>query len=91
MQYCRKLKSKDFIVKTEDSTRTKKGKRVYLIDVQTRNLTKQLNEFFDSRIEVSRIRVGNKQTIESLINEEALLLGKFLRNESKTWIPRISA
>jgi len=29
-----------------------------------------------------RIRMGEKQTVEILINEEALLLAKFLRTES---------
>jgi len=33
---------------------------------------------------------GKRQRIETLINEEALLLAKFLRNERKTWIPRIT-
>jgi len=33
--------------------------------------------------------VGKRQTVETLINEEALLLAKFLRDERKTWIPRI--
>lgn len=84
------LKSKDFIVKTEDLTRDKKGKRVYLNDIQTKELTKKLNEFLESFVEVLGIRVGNRQTIETLINEETLLLAKFLRNEQRTWIPRIS-
>jgi len=34
--------------------------------------------------------VGKRQTIETLINEEALLLAKFLRDERKTWTPRIA-
>ena len=34
--------------------------------------------------------VGKKQTIETLINEEVLLLAKFLRNEHKNWKPRIA-
>jgi len=34
--------------------------------------------------------VGKRQTIETLINEEALLLAKFLRDEWKTWTPRIT-
>ena len=38
----------------------------------------------------TRIRVGARQTIETLINEEALLLAKYLRDERKTWIPRIA-
>jgi hypothetical protein len=40
-------------------------------------------------VEVPRIRVGKKQEIETLINEEAMLLGMYFRNERKDWIPRI--
>ncbi len=76
-------------MKTEDLSRNKKGKRVYLNDVQTRDLMKQLDKFFESKVEVSRIKVGNKQTVETLINQEALLLAKFLRRERKEWKPRI--
>jgi hypothetical protein len=47
-----------------------------------------LNELFESAIEIPRIRHGKKQTIETLINEEALLLAKYLRNELKNWSPR---
>jgi len=47
-------------------------------------------EVLDKRVEVPRIRIGKRQTIETLINEEALLLAKFLRDERKTWIPRIA-
>lgn len=32
--------------------------------------------------------MGKKQTVETLINEEALLLAKFLRKERKEWISR---
>ncbi len=38
IQYRQLLKAKDFIVKTEDLARTKKGKRVYLNDAHTRDL-----------------------------------------------------
>ena len=31
----------------------------------------------------------NKQEIETLINEEAMLLGMYLRDERRDWIPRI--
>ena len=57
-------------MKTEDMTRKKKGKRVYLKDAQTRDLMRQLDKFFEAFIEVPRMRVGKKQTIETLINEE---------------------
>ena len=71
------------------ASRKRKGKREYLNGSQTRNLMKQLNAFFESVVEVPRIRVGKRQTIETLINEEAWLFAKYLRNERKTWKPRI--
>jgi hypothetical protein len=40
--------------------------------------------YLEGKVEVPRIRVGSKQTLESLINEEALLLAKYLRNERET-------
>jgi hypothetical protein len=33
--------------------------------------------------------MGEQQEIETLINEEALLLAKYLRHEKKEWTPRI--
>ena len=69
-------------------TRNKKGKRVYLNDSQTRNLMKQLNEFFESTVEVPRMRVGKQQTIETLFNEEALLFARYLRTEQDSWRAR---
>ena len=51
---------------------------------------KALNKFFETNVEIPRIKVGKKQTLETLINEEALLLAKFLRYERKTWNPRIT-
>lgn len=52
-------------------------------------MMKKLDEFFLSRVEIPAMRHGKRQAIETLINEEALLLAKYLRNENKTWIPRI--
>ena len=49
-------------------------------DVETKDLMKRLNKFFESEVELPRIRVGEKQTVETLINEEALLFAKFLRD-----------
>jgi hypothetical protein len=34
--------------------------------------------------------VGNRQEIETLINEEALLFALYLRNEKQSWKPRIA-
>ena len=37
----------------------------------------------------SLIKVGKKQTFETLVNEEALLFAKYLREEKKDWKPRL--
>jgi hypothetical protein len=56
--------------------------------MQTRDLMRRLSEFFESYVEIPRIRVGRQETVETLISEEALLLAKFLRSELVTWKPR---
>jgi hypothetical protein len=38
---------------------------------------------------VKRIRNGEHQTLETLINEETLLFAKYLRGEVKAWVPRV--
>ncbi len=53
IQYCQK-RTKDFIVNTDDLSRKKKGKRVYLNDVQTRELMIQSKKFFESKVDISR-------------------------------------
>ena len=90
VHYCRRLRKKDFTTKAESMSKKRKGRREYLNGGQTRLLMKQLNAFFEAIVEVPRIRIGGRQTIETLINEEALLLAKFLRDERKTWTPRIA-
>ena len=54
-------------------------------------MMKELEKYFESKIEVSLLRHGQNQRIETLINEEALLLAKFLRSERENWIPRIAS
>jgi hypothetical protein len=39
---------------------------------------------------IPRIRMGEKQEIETLISEEALLLAMYLRDEKPEWKPRIA-
>ena len=48
----------------------------------------KLDVFFESTVEIPRVKNGQKQSIETLINEEARLLAKYLRNEIEKWIPR---
>jgi hypothetical protein len=49
-----------------------------------------LDQYFESKVEIPLMRHGKKQKIETLINEEALLLAKFLRDENADWMPRIA-
>jgi hypothetical protein len=72
-------------------SRKRKGKREYLNNVRTRDLMRQLDKYFQMEVEVPRIRIGKRQTIETLISEESLLLAKFLRDERKKWVPRIAS
>jgi len=90
IQYCQRINQKDFITKIENANRKRKGKRKYINNSETRELLKELNDFFEFKVEIKRIRNGEHQTIETLINEEALLFAKYLRQEIKTWDPRIA-
>ena len=80
----------DFVVKSEwaSGKKDRKGKREYLNEAKTREMLKHLNQYLEGMVEVPRIRIGKRQTIDTLISEEALLLAKFLRNERRTWNPR---
>jgi len=89
IDYAKELDSKDFILKPEDYSKNRKGKRQYLDDLMTRRFISKLNAYFETKVEIPRIRVGRKQQIETLISEEALLFAKYLRNERQTWNPRI--
>ncbi len=59
-------------------------------DKGTKRLMKDLSKYFESMVDIPLIRHGKKQKIETMINEEALLLATYLRNEKNIWIPRIS-
>lgn len=83
------LKKKDFALKRENYSSNRKGERQYLSKPLAKDMMTKLNSFFESIIEVPRIKHGNRQTVETLINEEALLLAKYMRNEKQAWIPRI--
>ena len=86
--YCQGLKKRDFITKSE-TYRKRRAKREYLNDAKTMDFMRRLNAFFRSTVEVPRIRIGKRQEVETLINEEAWLFAKYLRNERKAWKPRI--
>jgi hypothetical protein len=69
--------------------RARTGKREVLNKSETGEILAELNRFFENRVEVKRIRHGEHQTLETLINEEAQLFAKYLWGESKSWVPRI--
>jgi len=89
IRYCQNLKKKDFVVKTEVISKNRTGKRIFLNNSQADKLIETLNLIFYKQVEIPRIKMGKKQSIETLINEEALLLAKYLRGEKKTWVPRV--
>ena len=83
-----RLAIKDFTLNNESFSMHKKGKREYLNDSLTSDLSHRLGFFFESEVDVPRIMHGERQSVETLINEEALLLAKYFRGENDTWIPR---
>jgi CRISP-associated protein Cas1 len=89
IHFCQMLAKRDFTFKTEKVSGHKRGKREYLNDVETDHFTKRLNDYFETTVEIPRIKVGERQTIETLINEEASLFASYLRGEKKVWFPRI--
>jgi CRISPR-associated protein Cas1 len=91
IQYCKSLKKKDFALKHEDYSSKRKGEREYLNKPLTKDMMNRLNSFFESTVEVPRIKHGDKQTVETLINEEVLLFAQYLRNEKQAWIPRTAS
>ena len=85
----KKFHKKDFVVVTDFMMRLKMGKRIHLCEYETDSLAEGLNRLFESEVDIPRIRYGKKQTLDTLISEEALLLAKFLRNERKEWKMRL--
>ena len=53
------------------------------------DLLNRLNKYFEKRVTIPRIRRGEHQEKETLINEEGLLFARHLRDEKPTWHPRI--
>ncbi len=89
IERAKKFHKKDFVLVTDFMMHLKMGKRIHLKDYEVDSLAQDLNAFFDRMVNIERIKVGNRQTIDTLISEETLLLGKYLRHERKEWIPRL--
>jgi len=85
-----KLRKKDFVVVTDFMMRLKMGKRIHLCEYEADSLAEGLNGLFNRYVEIPRIKHGKRQTLDTLITEECLLLSKFLRSERADWKPRLS-
>ena len=68
IQFCQALGKRDFTVKSESVSRNRKGKREYLNDAETRRMMKELQEYFDTKVEIPLKRHGKRQRLETLIN-----------------------
>jgi len=90
IEFSQNLTKKDFIFKKEWFSSNRLGKRQVLNKKKTRELTAKVYELWQKKVEIPRFRHGKSQTIETLINEEAYLLAKYLRGERKAWKPRIT-
>lgn len=88
IERCQKMHKNDFVVITDFMMRLKMGKKIHLSEYKTDDLAEGLNNLFNKMVIIPRIKHGNKQTIDTLMSEEALLFAKYLRNERKDWIPR---
>ena len=60
-----------------------------MCEFEAGRLAEDLNRLFERKVEIPRIKHGNRQTLDTLICEEALLLAKYLRGERNSWVPRL--
>lgn len=84
-----KLHKNDFMEKADTPIRLRAyTRRIVLREYEKNELVDDIFSFFDQIIEIPRIKIGFKSTINTVINEEALMFAKFLRGETKEWKPR---
>jgi CRISPR-associated protein Cas1 len=84
-----KFHKRDFVAVTDFVLHLRMGKRIHLCEFEAGRLAEDLNRLFERKVEVPRIKHGKRQTLDTLICEEALLLAKYLRGERNSWIPRL--
>ena len=85
-----KLHKNDFMEKTDTPIKLRAyTRRIVLREYERNELVDEIFSFFDKTINIKRINVGFKSSINTLISDEAKLFAKFLRGEIKEWKPRI--
>jgi len=57
-----KISKRNFVLRNEDYSSNKKGKREYLKQEQNKIFVKELNKHFTSYVNISRIKIGEKDT-----------------------------
>mgnify|MGYP000097144261 CR=1 FL=1 len=87
IEFNQNLTQKDFIFKKEWFSSNRLGKRRVLSKDKTKEFIVRIYGLWERKVAIPRIRHGKKQTVETLINEEVLLIAKYLRNEKQTWSP----
>jgi len=88
ISYVKSLNDKDFILSLDDYS-GRKCTRKFLTAINRKEFLDSIDKYFETTVNLTRIKRGSKQKIETLINEEALLFAQYLRNEKQTWVPRI--
>lgn len=84
-----KLHKKDFVTIRDTSIRLNLyRKRVVYREYEQNGLANEIFSFFDKTLEVKRLNVGFRSTINTLIADEARIFAKFCRGEIKEWKPR---
>jgi CRISPR-associated protein Cas1 len=93
IERCQKYHKRDFVEAVDFKERLLKYRKwVHLCSYEAGELAKDLNAFFDRKVDVPRIKkFGYSQTLDTLICEEALLFAKFIRGERESWVPRGSS
>jgi CRISPR-associated protein Cas1 len=84
-----KFHKNDFVAVTDFILHLRMGKRIHLCEFEADKLAEDLNNLFNRKVQIPRIKHGEKQTLDTLISEEAFLLAKFLRGERNSWVPRL--
>jgi CRISP-associated protein Cas1 len=88
IERCQKYKKKDFVAVTDFMMNLRMGKKIHLCEYETDELAEALNGLFERVVPIPRIRHGFKQTLDTLISEEAIVLAGHLCNKRKDWNPR---
>lgn len=56
VEYCRTVRTSDFVLKDENHSTSPRGKRQYLSEAKNRDLLDRLNRYFEKRVAIPRIR-----------------------------------